>query len=59
MLFAADDGDGDEAARELECAGDGLFEARGDALLDEQAVDDQLDGVVLALVDGRESVHRE
>src|SRR5882762_128416 len=51
VLLASDDGDGDEAAGQFERGGDGLFEARGDALLDEQAVDDDFDGVVLALVD--------
>ncbi len=59
MFLAADDGDGDEAAREFERGGDGLFEARGDSLLDEQAVDDDFDGVVLALVDDRQIVERE
>ncbi len=59
VFLAADDGDGDEAAGQFERGGDGLFEARGDALLDEQAVDDDFDGVVLALVDGRKVVERE
>ncbi len=43
MFLAADDGDGDEAVREFERGGDGLFEARGDALFDEQAVDHDFD----------------
>src|SRR5882762_2856559 len=51
VFLAADDGHGDEAVRQFERGGDGLLEARGDALLDEQAVDDDFDGVVLALVD--------
>src|SRR5260370_25733295 len=59
VFLASDDGDSDEAAREFERGGDGLFEARSDSLLDEQAVDDDFDGVVLALVDDREIVERE
>src|SRR5260221_10977881 len=59
VLFAADDGDGDKAAREFERGGDGLFEARGDALLDEQAVNDDFDGVVLALVNDGQVVERK
>ena len=58
VFFASDDGYGDEAAGQFERGGDGLLEARGDALLDEQAVDDYFDGVVLALVDNREIVER-
>ncbi len=53
MFFAPDDGDGDEAARQFERGGDGLLEARGDALLDEQPVNDDFDGVILALVNDR------
>src|SRR5258708_1593032 len=59
VLLSADDSHGDEAVRQFERGGDGLLEARGDALLDEQAVDDDFDGVVLALVDNREIVERE
>src|SRR5216683_6651693 len=59
VLFAADDGDSDEAAGQFERGGDGLFEARGDAGLHEQAVNDDFDGVILALVDDREIVERE
>jgi len=33
-----------------------LFEARGDALLNEQAVDDDFDGVILALVNDRKFI---
>jgi len=33
-----------------------LFEARGDALLDKQAVNDDFDGVVLALVNDRKFI---
>jgi len=51
VVLAADDGDGDEARGELERGGDGLLEPRSDARLDEQAVDDDFDGVVLALVE--------
>ncbi len=58
MFLAADDGDGDEAVRELERGGDGLLEARGDARLDEEAVHHDFDGVVLALVEGRKIVER-
>src|SRR5712672_2638843 len=54
MVFAADYGNRYEAGSELQRGGDGLLEARGDALLDEQAVDDDFDGVIFALVeDGR------
>src|SRR4029077_4758215 len=56
MFLAADDGDGDEAAGQLERGGDGLLEARGNALLDEQAVNDDFDGVILALVDDRQFI---
>ncbi len=56
VLFAADDGHSDEAAGQFERGGDGLFEARGDARLDEQAVNDDFDGVVLALVDDRKFI---
>src|SRR5258708_7140643 len=59
VLLSADDSHGDEAVRQFERGGDGLLEARGNALLDEQAVDDDFDGVVLALVDDREIVQRE
>ncbi len=59
VFLAADDGHGDEAVRQFERGGDGLLEARGDALLDEQAIDDDFDGVVLALVDDREIVERK
>src|SRR6266852_2519523 len=52
VVPAADDGDGDEAGGELEGGGDGLLEARSDARLDEQTVDDDFDGVVLAVVGG-------
>src|SRR5260370_11070610 len=59
MFLAADDGDGDEAAGQFERGGDGLFEASGNALLNEKAVDDDFDGMVLALVDDRKVVERE
>lgn len=35
VLAAADDGDGDEALGKLQGGGDGLFQTRGDALLDQ------------------------
>src|SRR5207245_9797912 len=56
VFFAADDSHGDEARGEFEVGGDGLREARGDARLDEQAVDHDFDGVIFALVEGREIV---
>src|SRR4029077_9889099 len=56
MVLAADNGDGNETGGELEGGGDGLLEARGDALFDEKAIDDDFDGVVLALVESRGSV---
>src|SRR5207302_6384508 len=56
VFLAADDGYSDEATGQFERGGDGLFEARGDALLDKQAVDDNFDGVVLALVDDRKFI---
>jgi len=59
VFLAANDGDSDESTRELQRRSNRLFEARGNALLDEQAVDDDFDGVVLALVDDREIVQRE
>ena len=59
MFLAADDGDSDETACELQRGGDGLFEARGDTRFDEQAVDDDFDGVILALINDRKLVERE
>src|SRR4029077_4452243 len=56
VFLAADDADGDEAVRQFQRGGDGLFEARGNALLDKQAVDNDLDGVILALVDDRKFI---
>jgi len=56
VFLAADDGDCNKTARQFERGGNGLFEARGNALLDEQAVDDDFDGVVLRLsMTGRSS----
>src|SRR5262249_19839880 len=43
-------------ACKLECSRDGLLEARGDALLDEQAINHNFDGVILAFVDDRKIV---
>src|SRR6185437_10486898 len=51
LLFAADDGDGDKAVGEFGGCLDGLLEALGNALFDEQAVDDDFDGVVAATVE--------
>src|SRR5882762_8446100 len=59
VLLASDDGDGDETAGQFERGGDGLLEARGNALLDEQAVDDDFDGVIFAFVDDRKIVERK
>src|SRR5256885_3346714 len=59
MLLTTYDSHGYQPAGQFERGGDGLLEARGDARLDEQAVDDHFDGVVLALVDDREIVERE
>src|SRR5579884_4309731 len=52
VLAARHDGDGDEPAGELERRGDGLLQAGSGASLDEQAVHDDFDGVILALVQG-------
>src|SRR5204863_4020681 len=59
MLLTTYDSHGYQPAGQFERGGDGLLEARGDARLDEQAIDDHFDGVVLALVDDREIVERE
>jgi len=59
VFLAGDDGDSDETACELQRGGDGLFEARGDTRFDEQAVDDDFDGVILALINDRKLVERE
>jgi len=59
VFLAADDGDSDETACELQRGGDGLFEARGDTRFDEQAVDDDFDGVILALINDRKLVERK
>src|SRR5579859_1486093 len=58
MILAADDGDRHQAGSELEGGSDGLLEARGDALLDQQTVDYHFDGVVLALVQNGRRVER-
>src|SRR5712671_8077393 len=58
VILAGDDRDGHEAGRELQRGGNGLLEARGDALLDEQAVDDDFDGVIFALVEDGRRVER-
>src|SRR5215467_7064397 len=57
MFLAADDRDGDEAAGKLECSCDGLLEPRGDSLLDEQAVHDDLDGVILPFIESGKIIH--
>src|SRR6202007_582468 len=49
-------GNGDETLSELEGRSDGLFKARGNSLLDEQAIDDHFNRVVLALIEGRNVV---
>jgi len=59
MFLPAHDGHGNEARGEFQRRGDGLLEARGDALLDEQAVDDNFNGVVFAFVDDRQVVERK
>src|SRR2546421_10258374 len=59
MLLTTYDSHGYQPAGQFERGGDGLLEARGDARLDEQAVDDHFDRVVLAFVDDREIVERE
>src|SRR2546423_7610258 len=59
MLLTSYDSHGYQPAGQFERGGDGLLEARGDARLDEQAVDDHFDRVVLAFVDDREIVERE
>ena len=51
MLFAAHDGDGDQAIGELERGLDGFFEAVGDAVLQQQAIDNDFDRVVLAAIE--------
>ena len=58
MFVAADHRHGHQARCQLQCGGDGLLEARGYALLDEQAVDDHFDGVIFALVQRRGRVQR-
>ena len=59
VFAAADNSNSDEALRQFQGRGDGLFEARGNALLDEQAIDDHFDGVILALVENRRLVERQ
>jgi len=59
VFLATDDGDGDEAAGKLQRGGNGLLEARGDSRFDKQAVDDDFDGVVLALINDRQIVERK
>src|SRR5580658_4202024 len=59
MFLAADDSDGDEAASQFKCRGNRLLKARGDPLLDEQAVHDDFDVVIFALVEARGNVERE
>ena len=50
--------DGDQALGQLQRRGDGLLEPRRDAGLHQQAVDDDFDGVILALVEARRIVER-
>lgn len=59
MLLAANDGDSDEATSKLQSRGNGLLEARGDALLDQQPIDDDFDGMILAFVQARRGVQWE
>src|SRR6266446_2292749 len=56
MFLAANDGDGDEPACQFERRGDRLLKARGNALLNQQAVHDNFDGVILAFVERRKIV---
>ncbi len=56
MLFAADDGDRNEAACELQRCFDGLFEPLRNARLQQQAVDHDFYGVILAAVERRRFV---
>ena len=58
MFLAADDGDGDEAAGKFQRGSDRLFKTRRNTLLDEQAVHNDFDGVILALVERWQVVHR-
>ena len=51
MLFAADDGDGDETVGELERCLDGFFEPIGDAVLQQQPIDYDFDRVILAAIE--------
>ena len=47
MLLASHVGDDDEAVAQLKSGGDGAFEAMLNAGLDQEAVDNQLDAVIL------------
>ena len=58
VFFAAHDGNRDETAGELKGRGNGLFEARSDALLDKKTIHDDFDGVILALIKRGKIVHR-
>src|SRR5580700_6858853 len=51
MLLAIHDGDDDETIAQFEGRGDGAFEAMFDTGLDQEAVDNQLDAVILTLVE--------
>src|SRR6267142_4182898 len=56
VVFASDYGNSHQAGSELQRGSDGLLETRGDALLDEQPVDNDFDGVIFALVEDRRRV---
>ena len=58
VVLAAHDRDRDQTAGQLQRGGDGLFQAGGDPLLDQQAIDHDLNGVILALVENRRFVER-
>ena len=58
LLGPADHHDGDEPLGQLEGRGDGLLEAPRDAGLHQQAIDQDFDGVILALVEAGRIVER-
>ena len=59
MLLAAHNHHGHQTGGQLQRRGNGLLQPRGNALFHQQAVDDNFDGVILALVDHRQIVERK
>ena len=58
MLLAADDGNRHQALRQFQCRLNGLPQPPGDSRLDEQAIHNHFNGVILPLVQDRRIIER-